>query len=167
MLKKNEKVMNEYVKKEFIHQREKDVTLYDGLLWRIFEKAKPFEDELAKDLCNFSYYEIKNMYKTWSMTSLETLLNINSQLINYTNYCLRRNLVIDCQNHFGEFNVDSLMTCINKAAKLNRVISRKELLDYFNKFDNYTDRFTMLAFFEGFSGQNHTDIIYAKRKDCI
>ena len=92
------------------------------------------------------------MYASYSSRSWEHLLNFNSQLKIYTNWCLKENLVKDNQNHYEELDKNAMYNCLNIGLKEQMVVSRKELEKTVMKIPNVSDQFLALAFFEGFGG---------------
>lgn len=132
------------------------------LPYRVFEldfgKTEPFEEQLQKDVFDFTIYETLNMYKTWNIKSIDTLYVINSRLRQYTQWALEQNLVIDNQNHFAEINRDMLFGCINVVAKQNRIVSREQIIAWCSRLINANDKFILLGLYEGLEGKNYEDL---------
>ena len=131
----------------------------------LFKRTEPFETELDKDISNFSTYEIINMYKTLSISSINTIANMNSSLSLYTQWCIQENLVADFQNHFLEIDREMMGTFINKIAMDNKVVSRQTVLGWCGNLPNPSDSFILLALFEGAKGAGYQEITKATIND--
>lgn len=153
---------NEERKKRYIKLKEDSVTLPYRSLELLFEKTEPFEERAGKDVCEWTPQEIMEYYKYRDSYSLSSLVVCNSNLTQYTNWCLTETLVPDGQNHFQEIRPDMLDGCVNKESLSQMIISREELVKRIDELPNYTDRFMMLAFFEGICGIRYSEMAEAK-----
>lgn len=156
---------NEEIKKRYIEEKENSTSISKGFLYKQFSKTKSFENLYQKDLCNFTKEEILNMYKTFNTSSLEFLININSQFSLYTQWCLYQNLVGDFQNHFSVIDRESLLTCVNTIAIRKSIITRETLYDLLQQLPNPSDKFVILALFEGIKGKEFCEIVNLKMSD--
>jgi hypothetical protein len=156
---------NERIKKEYISKKEATTSIPEGFLIRQFNNAEQFENELGKDLCCFTVYDIVNMYKTLNYTSLESLRVINSHFSLYTQWCLFNNLVPDCQNHFTEVKDDRLLKCVNVAIIKKSIITKETVYKWVDELPNPSDAFILLALFEGIKGQEFCEIANLKMSD--
>ena len=156
---------NEAIKKRYRQEREKTVVVPQYALNLDFKKTSSFEEQLDKDVYNFTVYEILNMYKTWNIKSLDTLYVMNNRLSQYTQWALEQNLVIDSQNHFLEINRDMLLGCINMIAQQNRIVSREQMIAWCSKLPNACDKFIFLGLYEGLNGKDYEDFWNASIDD--
>ena len=156
---------NEERKKRYIKIKENAVTLPYRSLSLLFEKTAPFEEKNGKDVCEWTPREIMDYYKYLDAYSLSSLVVVNSNLTQYTNWCLTETLVPDGQNHFQEIRPDMLNSCVNKKYLDQMIISRENLVKMVDELPNYTDRFMILAFFEGICGPKYSDMTSAKITD--
>ena len=156
---------NETIKNRYIQEKESTTNMPIGYLGRQFNKSESFEEKLNKDICNFTAYEIMDFYKTINITSLESLVVLNSHLSMYTQWCLQQNLVPDCQNHFDEIDSDILIGCINTTTLEKSIITRKTLNIWLSKLNNPSDAFVMLCLFEGIKGKDFCEIANMKLSD--
>ena len=156
---------NESIKKRYIEEKEKTTVLPKGYLTTQFEKVSFTEEELGKDLCDFTTYEIIALYKVLNLHSIESLHNLNSQLSMYTQFCIRENLVADNQNHFSEISMEILGSCVNKAILDMRIVSRKTVLEWIKDLPNPKDQFVLLALFELGKSANYKEITNMKITD--
>lgn len=156
---------NESQKSRFMDERNSEVTLAENYLQRLFVDLEPYEEELGKDISQFTTKEILNYFKVKNMRSLDLINNYNSQLSAYTQWCLEQNLVPDGINHFMELNQDVLNTCVNRAAMANTIMSRERVLEIASEMKNPRERFVLLMLFETGNSKHFSNIFYAKPED--
>ena len=160
----NNKVDNEYIfynpelKIQYIEEKSKEVIISNNYLECQFNKTCKFEEELNKDLSNFTVYEIVEYYKMLNISSFDTLFVMNSQFSMYTQWCLQQNLVKDNQNHFLEITMDILKGCLNKALFDIRFITRDMILNWVDNLPNPKDQFVLLGLFEGLRGKDFCEL---------
>lgn len=129
------------------------------------KRAAQFENIYKKDLCDFTFDEISEMYKLMSFKSIEALNVMNSVLNQYTNWCLSEHLVQNGQNIYDTFSSSSLTNLLNKRVIENQIVSRDELLEWTKRFRNPRDQFVFLSLFEFGKSKNFENIIYARLED--
>lgn len=122
-----------------------------------FQKTEPFEENLNKDIYDFTVAEIINMYKTFAIKSVDTLYNLNSRLVQYVSWALGENLVFDSQNHFEEINREMILECTNYLINNLRIITKAQVLAWCSKLPNASDKFCILGAFEGLNGEKYSD----------
>lgn len=152
-------MFNEELKRRFVKERNEEVILPDKYLERQFNKIAEMENDLNKDLFDFTAYEIIEYYKLLNTHSIGTLQVMNSQFSLYTQWCLQKNLVKDNQNHFLEITDEILKGCINKALFDEKVITRKEIVSLVDDIINPKDQFIILGLFEGIYGKEFCELI--------
>lgn len=156
---------NEEIKQRYIIEKESKTYTPKYYLKRLFDKTEEHEARLNKDVSNFTAYEITDLYKTFNITSVESLTVMNSHLGLYTDWCLKQNMVTDCQNHFSEMNHDVFLKCINIMALKKSIITRETLYSWISEMPNPSDGFIMLALYEGIRGKNFAEIVNLEMKD--
>ena len=156
---------NKEIKERYVKEKTATTILPDSYLERLFKKTEVFEKEHGKDVSNFTFYEIEEMYKTWSIGSLQSLQVINSALSMYTQWCLQKNMVIDSQNHYLETTKDILAGTINHLKAKSRIITREQLLNLLPELPNASDAFLLLALFEGIWGKEYCELSNLSLKD--
>lgn len=156
---------NEERKKRYIKIKEDAVTLPYRSLELLFEKTEPFEEKNGRDVCEWTTQEIMEYYKYRDAYSLSSLVVCNSNLTQYTNWCLTETLVPDGQNHYQEIRPDMLESCVNKEFLSKLIISREDIVRIIDELLNYTDRYMMLAFFEGICGIRYSEMVNATIDD--
>lgn len=158
-------IYNGDLKQRYINEKEETTVLPNGYLNRCFRKSAEFEFALNKDISNFTFYEILDMYKTWNLSSCESLQVVNSQLSLYTQWCLQQNLVKDAQNHFLEVKKEQFQECINIMLNKKKIVTRQQVISWANELRNPSDSFIFLAIFEGIGGKNYCELVNLKISD--
>lgn len=131
----------------------------------LFDKTAPFEQNLGKDLYEFTVREITDMYQSLFTASYSSLMNIHSHLRDYTNYCNVRNLLADGINHYNELDAASVRRCLHEGLKREQIISREDLIDMLktNDIRNAFEKTWILGTFEGLTGKAGNDLLYLTR----
>jgi hypothetical protein len=156
---------NEEQKERFIKSREDYVIIQDNFYVNIFNRVEKYEENLGRDLSNFSFFEIEAYYKLRNSSSRYALATINSVFANYTTWCLNQGLVTDGQNHYLEFHAKDFDKYLNPILLDKRIITRDELEDMILEIPNPRDQFLLLGTFEGLKGKGFMDIATAKMED--
>ena len=156
---------NKELKERYRKEKESYTTVSVYYFSSLFKRTEPFEEQLNKDISNFTTYEIINMYKTLAIMSLDTIVTMNSNLSMYTQWCIQENLVNDYQNHFLEINRDMMVSFVNKLAMDKKVVSREQVLDWCQQLPNPSDSFCLLGLFEGIRGGGYLELALAKMED--
>lgn len=149
---------NKELKLQYIDDNEYLNLQLRTIMLQAFESTEPLEDSLQKDVSNFTVKEIIAYYKTLCTASLERLMVLNSQLSRYTNYCLNNYSVQDNQNHYLEIDVDILKTCLNVGKIEASIVTREELLADIESLPNPSERFLVLAIYEGILGKQYSEL---------
>lgn len=156
---------NEELKKRYIKEKKKSLSVNSDYIDVQFRKASEFEYELDKDLSNWTAYEIIEFYKLLNTTSVEALFCLNSTFSLYTQFCLENSLVRDNQNHYLECTSDILYGCVNKAILDKKIVDKETVLKWVDELPNAKDRFILLSLFEYGKSKDFRDIVYAKPGD--
>ena len=159
------KFYNEDLKKQYIEEKSKEVIISSNYLECQFNKTSKMEEELGKDLSNFTVYEITEYYKMLNASSFDTLFVMNSQFSMYTQWCLQKNLVKDNQNHFLEITLEYLRDCLNKALFNMKFVNRETVENWVDQLPNPKDQFVLLGLFEGLKGKDFCELSRLKPKD--
>ena len=158
-------MFNEERKRRFIDERRDEVVLPQDYLNVQFNKTKKMENELNKDICDFTAYEIREYYKMLNVSSIQSLTVMNSQFSIYTNWCLNQSLVKDNQNHILEITYDMLNNCINKVLFDMKIVTKETIMSWLKLLDNPKDQFIILAIFEGIMGDKKCELALLKPED--
>ena len=153
----NESLKNEYINNNIIIQRNQHLENYIN---NYFNITSTWEKKLSKDICNFTANEIITLYKSLFTSSLEYLMVINSQLSNYTKYCMSKDIVTDHQNHFEEMSKEVLMECVNRKLLEEKIISKKQMIDYIesSELKNAVDKYIIQGLFLGLLPEELVDL---------
>ena len=149
---------NEEIKLRYISERNKEVIISSNYLECQFNKTSKMEEELGKDISNFTVYEITEYYKMLNASSFDTLFVMNSQFSMYTQWCLQKNLVKDNQNHFLEMTLEHLKECLNKALFNMKFVNRETVENWVDLLPNPKDQFILLGLFEGLKGKDFCEL---------
>ena len=152
------KFYNSELKIQYIEEKSKEVIISNNYLECQFNKTCKFEEELNKDLSNFTVYEIVEYYKMLNISSFDTLFVMNSQFSMYTQWCLQKSLVKDNQNHFLEMTLEHLKDCLNKALVDMKIVTRETVLNWIDQLPNPKDQFVLLGLFEGLKGKDFCEL---------
>ena len=149
---------NPELKIQYIEEKSNEVIIPNNYLECQFNKTSKMEEELDKDLSNFTVYEIVEYYKMLNISSFDTLFVMNSQFSMYTQWCLQKSLVKDNQNHFLEMTLEHLKDCLNKILVDMKVVSRETVLNWGEQLPNPKDQFVLLGLFEGLKGKDFCEL---------
>lgn len=156
---------NNELKQQYIDEKNQEAVLPKNYLQLRFQSSSSYEEELQKDICNFTTYEIMEFYKMLNYSSIESLMCLNSQLSLYTQWCLQKNIVEDNQNHFLEITLAHLNSCLNKFLANKKIVDRKTVLQWCEEIPNPKDKFMLLSLFEFGKSKDFVDIVEAKVSD--
>ena len=149
---------NKELKTQYIEDnKDRNLTLEKNMI-RFFNSIEKYEEYLNKDLSCFTMEEILDYYKSLGITSLESLMVMNSQFKLYTSYCQSKGIVNDGQNHYMELTTDLFMSCVNTALVNKKIITREQLVSLAREQENPGDRFLLYALFEGIGGKRLIEI---------
>ena len=124
----------------------------------MFAKAKNYEELYGKDLCNWNIKEIIRFMKTLGTTSRSLIFNYISVYKKYTDFCIYHKMVDDNINHYEEITHEMIDNATNKAKLRQEIITREELLKGIEKLNDSSDKFLLLAIFEGVMGTSFSEL---------
>lgn len=152
---------NKELKDRYLQEKRELLSIPTNYIDVQFRKAAETENELDKDISNWTVYEIVEYYKLLNITSFESLLCLNSIFSQYTQFCLENSLVRDNQNHYLECTKEVLAGCINKAILDKKIVTRETVLKWVDELPNPKDQFILLSLFEYGKSKDFKDIVYA------
>ena len=165
MIKFEDVYYNEELKKRYLNEKEKFLSVSSNYIGVQFRKTAEYEYELNKDVSNWTVYEIIEYYKLLNITSFESLLCLNSTFSQYTQFCLENSLVRDNQNHYLECTPHILSECINKAILDKKIVDECDVFEWVDQLPNSRDQFILLSLFEYGKSKDFKDIVYARPED--
>ena len=160
-----QQLYNPELKIQYIEEKSQEVIISNNYLECQFNKSFKLENELDKDISNFTVYEIIEYYKMLNSSSLDTLFVMNSQFSMYTQWCLQKSLVKDNQNHFLEMTLEHLKNCLNKALVNMKIVTRETILNWVDQLPNPKDQFVLLGLFEGLKGKDFCELSKLRPED--
>lgn len=152
-------------KLRFIEEKESRTIVSKGFLKRKFELSSVYEEEKGKDLCQFTAYEIMDMYRGMNIYSHNSIIVMHSVYTQYVNWCIANNLVDDAQNHFMEIRSNTLGDYLNYVVAKKRIVSKAQVYEWCDELPNASDAFIILCLFEGIKGKEYSYIVNAKISD--
>lgn len=158
-------MFNNERKQRYIDYKTTETSIDPYTIRGIFTKTQKFEENLNKDVCDFTTIEIENMYKTMDYTSADSLFVTNSLLVGYCEWALKEGFVGDSQIHFLELKRGRLNDFVNVAVQQMRVVSRDTVIKWCQQVLNASDAFILLGLFEGIKGKNYCEFSYLKSTD--
>lgn len=156
---------NKELKERYLQEKEEILSIPTNYIDVQFRKVSEAENDLDKDISNWTVYEIVEYYKLLNISSFESLLCLNSIFSQYTQFCLENSLVRDNQNHYLECTKEVLAGCINKAILEKKIVSRETVLKWVDELPNPKDQFILLSLFEYGKSKDFKDIVYARKSD--
>ncbi|MFR1831835.1 MAG: hypothetical protein ACLSX5_01620 [Lachnospiraceae bacterium] len=156
---------NEIRKYQYIKEKSEKVIISDYYLETRFKQTEKYENELKKDISEFTYNEIIDFYKRLNATSLDSLVVMNSHFSMYTDWCIQKGLIKDHKNYFTELKREILKECLNKDLTKKKIVTREIILNWVNELPNPKDQFILLGLFEGLKGKNFCELSKAKQND--
>ena len=111
---------------------------------------------------NFTFSEIDKLLSTFAASSINALRKNISVLRKYADWCCSCNISIDNINHYDEIDmeIESLQKYLNKERAV--CPSREQVLKDISKIRNYSDKFLILALFEGVRTEAPGELLRAK-----
>lgn len=131
----------------------------------LFNKTESVEKLFNKDVAEFSYIEISNMYSLFSYADEYTYSNINSKLTAYCEWANANNLVPDGCNHYREFVMEDLRKYVNKWLESQRYLTCADLRKFVSEINNPRDQFLIVCLFEIGKSEHFADIMSMKIDD--
>lgn len=154
--------MNTERKNEYIDYK-MAITKFDkSFLPNLFKKCAPYEDAFEKDVCDFVETEVAEMYNGIGFTSLGVARVANAGYKGYTEWCMTNHLSQLQSNSFALFNSQKLKEF---SGRVRGLVNRQQILTWCAKLGNASDKFLLLAIFEGIRGDEYADVRHMKLSD--
>jgi len=160
-------MFNALTKKDYIELNPNNNINFDKVMTNYFNRAEETEIRFEKDLSQFTSSEIIAMYKSFCTASLEMLIVINNQFLNYTNWYMKNIENRDNQNHYREMRTSILLNCVSYAGFNSNILTKEHLMSLIRDFANPYEQFLYLALFEGIKGEQMSDFFNLKVSDFI
>lgn len=145
---------NEDMKEGFCKDYLRSRIIQKTSLYGLFRKIESYEEDLAKDVSEFTRDEALAMYSGLKSRSVYTLMNNNTILKAYCAWL---------QHHHGlnsdvyeQITIDDLKPCVDKNA--SKLLSKEEIIEIEDQLLNVTDAAILQCLFEGIAGPSMRDI---------
>ncbi len=144
------------IKENFIKDYMRSRVIAQTSLYSLFKKTQKYEDELNKDVSQFTVDEALRMYKEFQAKSVYVLLNYNVILKAYCAWQKHYN-GLDTEIAYNDINKRMLEPLVSPDA--TKVLSREDVTDIEDQLLNWTDKAIVEALFEGLSGNSMRDLV--------
>lgn len=145
---------NENIKEGFCQDYLRSRIIQKTSLYGLFRKIESYEEDLTKDVSEFTRDEALAMYTGLKSRSVYTLMNNNTILKAYCAWL---------QYHHGlnsdvyeQITIDDLKPCVDKNA--SKLLSKEEIIEIEDQLLNVTDAAILQCLFEGIAGPSMRDI---------
>jgi len=142
------------MKEGFIQDYIRSRIIQKTSVYGLFNKIKPYEEKLNKDVCEFTKDEALEMYKGLNSRSVYTLLNNNVVIKAYCAWQKHYNGI--GTNAYEDITIDDLRTCVDE--KASKLLSREEITEIEEQLLNVTDAAIIECIFQGIAGPSMRDI---------
>lgn len=149
------------IRDEFIKEYSRSRIISDTSLNSLLNRVEKIEKTKGKGIIYFSDAEILDMYKSFDLTSVDTLQNYNNYLKAYCDFIIYKSK--KGENKFSNINKDMLKKCINEDIRKNKYISYEQLQDIEMELLNFVDSAILECLWQGISGKELTDLTYLER----
>lgn len=175
--KETKNTLQEYKFNEFYNNDNKLIWIETSnlkdkpLINTIFSYAKLYEESKGADICTFAGEDIKAFYEGFYSVSIDKLCNVNSYLKQYTDWCIKNELVPDHQNHFKNVDYVVLGDFISKDAVDKSFFTRDQLIQWAEECKrkmimvNPCDLSIIWLLFEGVRGDRYKEIFDIEYND--
>jgi hypothetical protein len=119
-----------------------------------FQKARELEEEKGKDVSQFNFDELGELWSSFRAKSFAAITTKVSIIVKYIDFCIEKGLA-DVNYNWAKmyFNEDGLRPYVSKVATNNRIISRETLEDIIDFCANAQDAVVFALLFEGVKGR--------------
>lgn len=154
---------NENLKEGFCKDYLKSRIIQKTSLYGLLRKIEPYEEELQKDISEFTKDEAISMYTDMKSKSVYSLMNNNAILKAY--YAWKKYYHgTKTESAFDDITIEDLRPCVNKGA--NILLSREDVTEIEEQLLNASDKAIIELLFNGIAGKNMEDI-YAVSEECV
>lgn len=131
----------------------------------IFNSINEYEEMIGKTVENFSTMDIKGLMAWFNTFSFDRLSVVLSNLSQYTTWMINKGEVKDSQNHYEEITPADIRSYVNVELRQQKTLTRDELISFTHQLTNMSDKFLLLAIYEGIKGVGGSEILNLKTDD--
>lgn len=152
---------NHFFKEEFLNtiKTESSRTYYVSL----FNKSKQLEEQLNKDMFNFTDVEVELLLYSINTSQKNTLISYLNQCRNYCDYAIENGNKVSNINIYKTFSTDQLDQYLMKHKQ--KYLSKDDIMASLKDVYNSIDFAIYMSIFEGLLGFEYTEITNLTKQD--
>jgi hypothetical protein len=143
------------MKEGFIKDYLRSRVIQKTTLYGLFRKIEPYEEDLQKDISEFTRDEALAMYTGLKSRSIYTLMNNNTVLKAYCAW-VKYHHGLKADDVYEKITIDDLKPCVDKNA--SKLLSKEEIIEIEDQLLNVTDAAIVQCLFEAIAGPSMRDI---------
>ena len=145
---------NPDLKEKFLNQYSKDTARN---YYYALRKSRELEEEKGKDLCNFNYEDLDELFYSFRVKSMTAIQSNASIIRKYLDFCIEQGYnetMINIAEVFDSFLGKNIEKYINKVADKKKILSYDEVWELCDMCVNAQDAVVFALLFEGVKGEN-------------
>lgn len=152
---------NHFFKEEFLNtiKTESSRTYYVSL----FNKSKQLEEQLNKDMFNFTDIEVELLLYSINTSQKNTLVSYLNQCKNYCDYAIETGNKVSNINIYKSFSTDRLDQYLMRHKQ--KYLSKDDIMNSLKDVYNSIDFAVYMSIFEGLLGFEYTEITNLTKQD--
>jgi hypothetical protein len=120
----------------------------------ILQRVKPFEEEKGKDVCEFNFNEIAELWGFFRFPSIRMAFTIVSIISKYIDFCIDNGQSsINYNWAKSYFNLEGVKPFVSKVAIKKKVVTKEDLKNIMEFCVNAQDKAIFMGRFEGLGGR--------------
>lgn len=151
-------MFNKERKEAFIAYAKNVLNRYTDDLAIRFSHTETQEAKLDKDLAEFSYEEIAEMFKSITNLGANALSNLRSTCAQYTAWCMESQLTPIGPNLYRRFDIKTLETLASKKENEKEIISEETINQWCQILKNPSEAFIIRGIYEGLAGPGFREL---------
>jgi hypothetical protein len=162
------KLYNEELKNRFLESYYKNAATQKTYRY-VLSKATATEEKKNKDLCNFNYEELDNLFYSFSTRSLQSIQQHVAIITRYIEFAIDEGYnptKINIVDLFHTFSGVNLEKYVNKIALNKKYVDKDELEEIINLCFNAQDAVIFDLIPQGIKGEDCEELINLRGQDC-
>lgn len=151
-------MFNKERKEAFIEYSKSVIVRNTNVLATRFMHTADYERALNKDLSEFSYEEISEMFKSITGLGANALSNLRSTCAQYTAWCMESQLAPIGPNLYRRFDIKTLEALSSKKDNEKCIVSEEMLDEWCKKLRNPSEAFVLRGIYEGIAGPGFREL---------
>ena len=153
------------LKRDFINQYQG--TVAKNTFASLFGRSALMESDLKKDCSQFSLEQIYDLARSYRSADVSSIRIKMSLLRTYTAFCINNGFSKTKINHYTEIPSDAYESFIDRKMASKMRLSKDEVYDILDAFENARDKFIILAPYEGIYGADMCELLELREKDVL